>query len=600
MPEMSEQGASNDRQRKSSNRSESAIASESRRTFLKAASATAAIGAANLAGFGGFMWLFGDGVQSGQPLLPQFFQTPTIKNTPGMQHVVVLMGENRSFDNLLGHLYTPKTLPPGQKFEGLAFGTYSNTAPDGTVIPAHIYRGSTEFVSSLPTPDPGEEYQHVNTQVFGKIIPKQNNGVSAGRMRPPYNLPKDTSQPAMTGFVADYASKFRNLTGRDASPKELTMSMGGFSPAQVPVLSTLAQQFGVFDHWFAAVPSQTYCNRSFFVASTSHGFVNNQTDGGYNKWFDAAPSPTIFNRMEDAGVSWRIYYDALQLVSMTGLIHAPSLEQFWHTEHFATMDQFYDDVKSGNLPAYAFVEPRLVFNHNDFHPPVGQVRESDVDGVEVFNGGVSDVRAGDALVYEMYMAIKDSDTQSGSNSQNTMFVITFDEHGGLYDHVPPPAATPPNDLGAGELGFEFDRLGCRVPAVVVSAYTKPGSVFNQVVHPGAMLATLSQLHGLEPLTDRDANAPTLFGVLNSATPRPSSQWPTPQPLFVPPNPEAVPPHPALKNGSKPLTEPAKGVIGLLYARFGTQEEQRTEPQTYADAYNALQKYGVGLFGVPKK
>lgn len=597
---MSELDPSENPQRDAFQRAEEAIKSQSRRTFLKAAGATAGIAAANAAGFGGFMWLFGDGLQYGQPLVPQFFQTPTAENTPGMQHVVILMGENRSFDNLLGHLYTPATLPPGQKFEGLAFGKFSNTAPDGTVIPAHVYRGSTEYVSSLPTPDPGEEYQHVNTQVFGEIIPKSNEGRSAGQMRPPYNLPSDPLKPTMAGFVTDYASKYRQLTGKDASASELKMSMGGFSPDQVPVLSTLAQQFGVFDHWFAAVPSQTYCNRSFFTASTSHGYVNNQTDGGYNKWFDAAPSPTIFNRMEDAGVNWRIYYDALQLVSMTGLIHAPSLEQFWRTEHFATMDQFYEDVKSGNLPAYSFVEPRLVFNHNDFHPPVGQVRESEVDGIEVFNGGVSDIRAGDALVYDMYMAIKDSATPNGSNSQNTMFLITFDEHGGLYDHVPPPSATPPNDEGPGELGFGFDRLGCRVPAVVVSAYTKPGSVFNEVVHPGAVLATLSQLHGLEPLTDRDASAPTLFNVLNSKNPRPSNQWPTPQPLFVPPNPEEAPPHPALSNGTKSLTEPAKGVIGLLYERFGTEAEKRSEPKTYADAYTALQKYGVGLFGVPKK
>lgn len=580
-------------------RVEESIQSESRRRFLKIAGVTAGIAAANVAGFGSFMWLYGDGLPFGQPLVPQFFHTPTAQNTPGMQHIVVLMGENRSFDNLLGHLYTPKTLPAGQKFEGLAFGDFSNTAADGTVIPAHIYSGSTEWVSSQPSPDPGEEFQHVNAQLFGEFIPRSNAGVAAVDMLAPYNIPRGKLTPTMTGFVKDFAAKYHHLAGKEPSPKELRVSMGGFSPAQLPVLSLLAQQFGVFDHWFAAVPSQTYCNRSFFNASTSHGYVNNQTDGGYNKWFDAAPSPTIFNRMEEAGISWRIYFDALQLVSMTGLIHAPALEQFWSTEHFATMDQFYDDVKSGNLPAYAFVEPRLVFNHNDFHPPVGAVRESDVDGFEVYNGGISDVRAGEALVYEMYTAIKESHSTQGSNSQNTMFLITFDEHGGLYDHVAPPAATPPNDLESGELGFTFDRLGCRVPAIVISAYTKPGSVFNEVVHPGSMLATLSQLHGLEPLTDRDATAPTLFNVLNSAAPRPASEWPTPHPLYVPPNPEEVPPHPAMKNEAKPLTEPAKGVIGLLYARFGTEEEKRTEPQTYQDAYNALQKYGVGLFGVPK-
>lgn len=572
----------------------------SRRQVLGAAGATAGIAAANMALFGGFGWLAGLRIPEGQPLIPQHFPIPQAQVVPGMEHIVIVMCENRSFDNLLGRLYTPETLPAGQTFEGLEFGEYSNAASDGTVYPAHVYTGDQEEVSVQPMPDPGEQYQHVNTQLFGKILPESNFGKSAGAMAKPYNLPPNAGVPKMDGFVKDFESKFQKVAGKPATPKHLRVSMGGFSPEQLPVLSTLAREFGVFDHWFSAVPSQTYCNRSFAVASTSHGFVDNATHGGTSKWLNAAPVPTIFNRLEAAGISWRIYYDALQLVSMTGLICAPSLEQYWQTEHFATMDQFYEDVKNGTLPAFAFVEPRLVYNHNDFHPAVGVVRESTVDGIEVYNGGVSDVRSGEALIHEIYSAIKDSSSAQGSNSQNTTLFITFDEHGGIYDHVPPPSAVPPNALGGGEYGFGFDRLGCRVPAIMVSARIKPGSVFNQVSHPGVMLSTLSHLHGLEPLTARDASAPTLFSALNSDSPRPASEWPTTVPLYLPTNPEAVPPDATLKNGTHPLTEPAKGLIGMLYARYGTAEEQASEPQTYADAYNALQKYGVGLFGVPKK
>ena len=88
------------------------------------------------------------------------------------------------------------------------------------------------------------------------------------------------------------------------------------------------------------------------------------------------PAPTIFNRLEDAGISWKVYFDEMQLVSLTGVQHAPSLEQYWRTEHFGHMSEFYEDAKAGKLPAYAFIEPRMVYNHNDFHPPFGVFRSS--------------------------------------------------------------------------------------------------------------------------------------------------------------------------------------------------------------------------------
>ncbi len=570
----------------------------SRRNFLKVAGATAAVGAANLLGFIGLSNFFGWGPPRGEPLMNLRLPNDHRAFHPAMKHTVVVMFENRSFDNVLGHLYTPETLPTGKKFDGLAFGSYSNTDDAGNVYKAHVYQGTTEHVMMQPSPDPGEEYPHINAQIFDTYLPKSNASKSAAAMEAPYNVPKNSSKPNMAGFVRDYASKYKKNRGVDASPSELKTIMGGFSPAQLPVISALAQNFGVFDHWFSSVPSQTYCNRSFFNAATSHGFVMNQTDGGWDKWIYAAKSPTIFNRLEEAGVTWRIYYDALQLVSMTGLIHAPVLEKYWHTDHFATMDQFYEDVKNGSLPAYSFVEPRLVYNHNDFHPPVGTLRESNVDGFEVYNGMVSDARAGDELAHEIYEAIKASQSSSGSNSQNTALLFTFDESGGNYDHVPPPAAVPPDDSGPGEMDFEFDRLGCRIPAILVSAHTAGGSIFNANKQATSLLATLEVQFGLEPLTERDAHSPTIFEAFNLASPRPASTWPTTKPLWQSPNPEAVP-HPAVANPHHQLTEPAKGLIGLLYARFGTAEEKRTEPQTFADAYNALQKYGVGMFGVPK-
>ncbi|WP_394552337.1 alkaline phosphatase family protein [Agromyces sp. MMS24-JH15] len=566
----------------------------SRREFLKwggIAAAGAVVGGAAGAVAGGAI-----GYRAGFDLGSDDFADLEPRAEPGFDHLVVLMGENRSFDNLLGWLYTPDDVPAGQRFEGLAFGDYANTAPDGTVYAAHVYDGATDVIMGRPDPDPGEEYPHVNTQLFGIVDPGGNASVGVGDMAHPYNAPSAGQTPTMEGFVRDYINNSERLhKGAVPDPDETRQIMGAFAPLMLPVLSTLAKHFAVFDNWFCAVPSQTFCNRSFFHASTSHGFVTNKHGGGYDKWLDADPVPTIFDRLEEAGVSWRIYFDELQLVSFTGVLHAPTLQRYWKTDHFATMDQFEKDVRTGKLPAYAFIEPRMTYNHNDFHPPFGVLRTSVVDGQQIVDSAVSDVRAGEALVHRVYEAIRTSRTSGGSNAVNTLLLITFDEHGGTYDHVPPPAATPPHvDEDPGEMGFQFDRLGCRVPAIAVSAYTRAGTIIHDELHHAAVIATLSRLHGLKPLSRRDEGANDLFGIINLPAPRHPSDWPETTPQYVPPNPQALAPHPAHAHKDKPLSPPAKGLLGLLMAKYGAPGEP--EPETYADAYRLLHKYGAGLFG----
>lgn len=519
------------------------------------------------------------------------------RSEPGFDHVVVLMGENRSFDNLLGWLYTPDNLPGGAAFDGLAFGRHANTAPSGERVEVHTYTGPTDDVMARPDPDPGEEYPHVNTQLFGTVDPPGNAAAQVGDMVAPFNAPRQGAKPTMEGFLHDYWNNLTRLRhGEPPTLEEASHIMGGFSPEQLPVLSTLAKGFAVFDAWFAAVPSQTYCNRSFFHASTSHGFVTNKHGGGYDKWLDAAERPTIFNRLEEAGIPWKVYFDEMQLVSLTGILHAPVLEEHWRTGRFGHMSEFYEDAAAGRLPAYSFIEPRMVYDHNDFHPPFGALRESRVDGSPVVDSAVSDVRAGEKLVADVYNAVKGSATADGSNAMNTLLLITFDEHGGTYDHVPPPKATPPiADDAPGEMGFTFDRLGVRVPAIAVSAYTRAGTIVHDEMHHAAVVATLTRLHGLRPLTRRDADARDLFSIVNLDTPRDPSTWPAVHPMYVPPNPDEDElsdlhdgPH-----RDKPLSPPGRGLLGLLLARYGPPGAP--EPQTYADAYDVLQQHGLGLF-----
>ncbi|MHC9045465.1 alkaline phosphatase family protein [Microbacterium saperdae] len=571
----------------------------SRRGFLKiggAALAGAVVGGAGGAAIGAGM---AANSRSGFAAEPDPFAALTPRREPGFDHIVVVMGENRSFDNLLGYLYTKDTLPDGETFDGLAFGDHSNTAPDGTVVPAHVHTGDTDRIMSLPDPDPGEEYPHVNTQLFDTIDPKSNADLYVDGMHAPFNAPAHGTKATMAGFLTDYFVNLRRLRkGVEPTLDEARHIMGSFSPEMLPTLSTLASEFAVFDHWYAGVPSQTFCNRSFFHASTSHGFVTNQAGGGYRKWLDAPAAPTVFNRLEDAGISWKVYIDKLQLVSFTGMLHAAVLEKYWRTEHFGTMEDFYADTKNGTLPAYAFIEPRMVYDHNDFHPPFGSVRESDVDGTEIFDSAISDVRAGDRLIHDIYEAVRTSASAKGSNAVNTLLLITFDEHGGCYDHVPPPTATKPTpDTGPGEMGFTFDRLGCRVPAIAVSAYTKRGTIIHDEMHHGSVTATLSRLHGLKPLNDRDQSANNILGVVNLDQPRHPADWPITTPAYTPPNPEQNAPHPGEKDQEKPLTPPARGLLGLLIARYGKPDEP--EPETFVDAYRLLHEHGEELFGPPK-
>lgn len=565
-------------------------AAPSRRGFLKSAGIAAAgavVGGAAGAGAVGLATQRAPETAGRFPALPS-------RSKPGFDHLVVVMYENRSFDNLLGYLYDADTLPPGQRFNGLNFGDYANPDPSGNLIPAHPYVGSTDEIMSQPFPDPGEVFPHVNTQLFDRIDPPGNAGLPVREMKHPFNTPPAGTKPNMRGFVRDYIEAIKLEKGiAQPAPADYRRIMGNFTPAMLPVLSALARSFAVYDDWHCAVPSQTFCNRSFFHASTSHGFVANRGEAGYLKWFDPAnASDTIFNRLNEAGIRWRVYYDDLQLISLTGFIHAPALEQFWKT-NFRPMADFYRDAERGDLPAYSFIEPRMLYDHNDMHPPGGAVQETDFDKAVITGGGISDVRAGEALLHAIYSAVRSSANPNGSNALNTMLLVTFDEHGGTYDHVPPGAAVPPGDGAPGEMGFGFDRLGLRVPTIAISAYTARGTVINDPMHHSSVISTLTRKYRLEPLTDRDRDAPTLDNAINLRHPRQPETWPDTYPQYVPPNPESDGPVPGGAD-DRPLSPPGVGLVGMLVARYGAPGEP--EPRTYREAYEVVNRAGAGLFG----
>ena len=513
------------------------------------------------------------------------------------EHLVVVMFENRSFDSLLGYLYSPGTVPRNQTFNGLAGTEHRNPVPpyinDGNAYVSARISPGTDADMQNPNPDPGEEYQHVNTALFGVVDPPANQFRTAGEMLPPYNNPSPGQAATMTGFVQDYCNNFVATKGHKPTFDEYRVIMDSFGPQQLPVISTLAREFAVYDAWFCSVPSQTLTNRSFFHASTASGYVVNVP---YMKWLTTNDSPTIFNRLQDAGLTWRVYYDETQIVPMTALIHAPVLFPYWKT-NFATMTDFYNDVANGTLPTYAFVEPRMIFNNNDFHPPAPSLVIPVPGHPPIIIGGTSDVRAGDLFMHQIYSAVRTSATSNGSNALNTLLLLTFDEHGNCFDHVAPPPAVPPDVLQPeGEKGFFFDRLGVRVPTIAISAYTEANTVVNRPVHHAAVVRTLCKKYGLPHLTQRDLNAPDISDALNLSVARSPSSWPVTTPRPVPPIvAETDPLSPTL--ASRPLNELERHLVGLAMAWFNGVEPAASDiPTTLGAAYLLLRQLAQGAFG----
>jgi phospholipase C len=382
-----------------------------------------------------------------------------------IRHVVVLMLENRSLDSMLGRLY-----PKSAGFDGLG-GDDSNTwhKPDGSqeAIGAWTEPAPTPAALTIPDPDPGELFADIEMQLYG--VP------AAGRPA--------SGSPAMSGFVDNYVRQ--PAKGLAPDPRAV---MHYFATQAVPVLSGLARAFGVSDRWHASAPCQTWPNRFFVHTGTANGYVNNSpTHFPYLM-------ETVFDRLEGAGQSWRIYFHDFPQSATLARLWGPRAVHFRHFEH-----DFAQDAVAGTLPAYSFIEPRYfadkVLNRtpNDEHPP-------------------HNVADGEALVAAVYNAVR-----GGPGWQETLLVVTFDEHGGLFDHVAPPPAASPG--GPSPDGFLFDRFGVRVPAVIVSPYIRAGSVIRPPASTPfdhtSIIATLRKLFGFAPLTPRDAAAPDLVAVLGA-------------------------------------------------------------------------------------
>jgi phospholipase C len=391
-----------------------------------------------------------------------------MKNQLGqVNHIVHLMLENRSFDQMLGFLYAAagNRSPAGQPFDGLT-GNESNPDDQGRQVTVYRILASDPQPYLMPGADPGEGFFNTNYQLFSTDDP------AAG------------ATPTNLGFVLNFkaaiASDLANHYQDTLPGTQPSQIMGMYTPELLPVLSGLARGYAVCDVWFASAPTMTMPNRAFAAAATSQGHLDDHT-----KSFTC---PSIYGRLSDQGLDWAIFgynRDPLTRLDFPDTTNAPET-------HFGHFRDFQQRAAAGTLPVYTFLEPSWDASGNSQHPNY-------------------DVAKGEQLILDVYTAVS-----TGKNWSSTLLIITYDEHGGNYDHVAPPSnAAPPNDGSVGENGFDFSRFGLRVPAVLVSPLIAAGTVFrgSGPIDHTSVLKTISERWGTQSLTDRDRAAASLGDVL---------------------------------------------------------------------------------------
>ena len=392
-----------------------------------------------------------------------------------INQIVLLMLENRSFDHMLGFLYadTSNVSLSGQPFDGLT-GTESNPDATGKAVPVYQITPSTPNPYLMPGADPGEGYLATNSQLFGtETAPSPPVATNAG---------------FVTDFISTLSWEAKSPSWHVVPGTVATDIMAMFTPAMLPVLSALARGFAVCDQWFASAPTETLPNRAFASAATSQGHMDDDTK--------TYTCPSIFGLMGKNNLNWTIYgYNADPLTRLNFPDTTDAAES-----HFGKFADFQAAAAAGTLAPYCFLEPEWSSTGNSQHPNY-------------------DVAKGEAFIHDVYTALRASPQWN-----STLLVITYDEHGGCFDHVPPPGGATPPDNSAGEFGFDFTRFGVRVPAVLVSPWVSPGTVFrapagSPPLDHTSILATIEHRFGLPALTARDAAAADLGGALTETTAR---------------------------------------------------------------------------------
>jgi phospholipase C len=399
-----------------------------------------------------------------------------------IKHVFVLMLENRSFDHMLGFSgITGTDVATGQPtaIDGLN-GSESNSYNGITYT---VQRGAPDRAEH----DPSHSFPGVLEQLCG-----EGAAYVGGQPYPAINN---------SGFVSVYAKSHPELPDG---------AMRCFTPEQVPVITALAREFVVCDRWFSSMPGPTEPNRFFVHAATAGFFDNGPSKKEYAEAFSSPWSGiafehgTIFDRLDEAGVKWRIYGDDSfpNVALLKGISRTFDIDEF---------EDFREDVASSSYnAAYTFIEPSY-------------------DPFDEYEGGNSQhplgsVKAGEMIIKRTYEALRASPIWNDS-----MLIITYDEHGGFYDHAAPPSARPTGSTGR-KFGFTFDQLGPRVPAIVISPRIPRNMIDHRTYEHSTIVATVIRLFGLKELTARSSFTSDLKPLATLDEPRSDAPMTLPDPM----------------------------------------------------------------------
>ena len=348
---------------------------------------------------------------------------------PEIEHFVVVMMENHSFDNILG------LIGRGDGFTLGANGRPTAKSPDGHGNEVHAFHMPTEC---------------------------QTNGVGNDWRVAHEAYDGGTNEGFVTSTTAE--------------------AMGYFTKEDLPFSCGMASVFPIADRYFCSAMVQSNANRRYLFAGTSLGLIDDSFP------LELPPNGVIFDQFDAHDISWKEYYSNVPTIG----VFLPLLGKPAIATRLAHIDQFFADAAAGQLPAFSLVESNTV-TQSEENP--------------------QDIQFGDQFVAQVVTAV-----MSSPNWPKTMLIWTYDEHGGYYDHVPPPAAIPPDDvppmLKAGDPPGGFDRYGFRVPCAVVSPYAKKNYVSHTVYDHTSILKTMETKWNLPALTRRDANAHSLLDMVD--------------------------------------------------------------------------------------
>jgi phospholipase C len=363
---------------------------------------------------------------------------------PRIDHIVVLMMENHSYDNRLGML--------------------RRRGADG-------FRLGRDGLPQAVNPYPNGDLQH------------------AFRMPTTCQLNGFPGQDWLDSHVQFASGRNDGFVISGSGP----VSMGYWEQADQPFYYSLASVFPIADRYFCSVLGQTYPNRRYLIGATSIG----QVDDTLPNLTDYPPNGTLFDRLDAAGVAWKDYYsstltlDGITLPGSTTLLYPPAYLK--NPAKTVLIDQFFSDAKAGSLPGYCIVEP-----------------DYDVQSEE----NPQNIVQGEAFAASVINAV-----MTGPAWSRTLLIWTYDEHGGYYDHVPPPPALAPDDIApdvpAGESGYNgFAQYGFRVPTAVISPWSRRGYVSHRVYDHTSICALVEAKWNLPAMTYRDANAENMLDMID--------------------------------------------------------------------------------------